>query len=308
MSDMPEDRVPVCDYEGSSYQQTFWDQGDRAYEDQSEAIALRRLLPKGGRRLLEVGAGAGRHTPRYTGFQQVVLLDYSRTQLEQARDRVGVSPRYIYVAADAYRLPFVDGLFDAATMIRVIHHMADAPAALREVRRVLEPRAAFVLEFANKQNLKAIARWVAGRQAWSPFSPEPVEFAELNFDFHPKTMWKWLTEARFGIERKLTVSHFRVGLLKKSAPTALLVRLDAWTQWTGEWWQLSPSVFVRARADSSGETASPGQFFRCPECGGMLPHPSPSLAGREANGELACLQCGRRWATRNGIYDFRQPV
>ena len=40
------DPPPVCDYEGSQYQQTFWDTGTRAYEDQSEARALRALLPK----------------------------------------------------------------------------------------------------------------------------------------------------------------------------------------------------------------------------------------------------------------------
>ncbi len=58
------DRPPVCDYEGSDYQSSFWEQGDRRYEDQVEAIALRRLLPPGGKLLLEVGAGAGRNTPR----------------------------------------------------------------------------------------------------------------------------------------------------------------------------------------------------------------------------------------------------
>ena len=50
---------PVCDYEGSDYQTSFWDKGGRAYEDRTEAIALQRLLPKKGRLLLEVGAGAG---------------------------------------------------------------------------------------------------------------------------------------------------------------------------------------------------------------------------------------------------------
>jgi ubiquinone/menaquinone biosynthesis C-methylase UbiE len=127
--------------------------------------------------MLELGAGAGRNTPRYAGFERVVLLDYSRTQLEQAQSRLGRSDRYIYVAADIYRLPFVDGLFDAATMIRTLHHMADAPAALGQVRNVLQPDATFILEFANKLNLKAMLRYALRRQAWSPFTLEPVEFA-----------------------------------------------------------------------------------------------------------------------------------
>ncbi|HSJ85706.1 MAG TPA: hypothetical protein VK909_00750, partial [Anaerolineales bacterium] len=75
-----EKHPPVCNYEGSDYQSSFWDKGGREYEDRTEAIALKRLLPPKGRYLLEVGAGAGRNTPRYTGFERIILLDYSRTQ------------------------------------------------------------------------------------------------------------------------------------------------------------------------------------------------------------------------------------
>ena len=155
---------PVCNYEGSDYQSSFWDKGDRAYEDRVEAIALRRLLPKSGRLLLELGAGAGRNTPRYQDFERIVLVDYSRTQLQQAQLRLGKNQRYIYVAADIYHLPFVPGLFDAATMIRTLHHMADAPLALAQVRRALQPGAIFILEFASKLNLKAILRYLLRKQ------------------------------------------------------------------------------------------------------------------------------------------------
>ncbi len=217
---------PVCNYEGSDYQTSFWDQGGRAYEDRTEAIALKRLLPKGGRVLLELGAGAGRNTPRYVGFDRIVLLDYSRTQLEQAQGRLGKSNKYVYVAADAYRLPFVDGLFDAATMIRTLHHMADAPKALEQVRNVLRPGGIFILEFANKLNIKAILRYLLGRQKWNPFSLEPVEFAKLNFDFHPKAIRNWLKALGFSIEKTLSLSHFRVHVLKRFIPTGILVFLD----------------------------------------------------------------------------------
>jgi ubiquinone/menaquinone biosynthesis C-methylase UbiE len=165
---------PVCNYEGSDYQTSFWEKGGREYEDRTEAIALKRLLPKSGRLLLELGAGAGRNTPRYLGFDRIVLLDYSRTQLEQAQQRLGKSDKYIYVAADVYRLPFIADLFDAATMIRALHHMTDAPRALGQVKNVLGTGGVFILEFANKLNLKAIVRYLLGRQTWNPFSPEPV--------------------------------------------------------------------------------------------------------------------------------------
>ena len=300
---------PVCDYEGSDYQTSFWDQGGRAYEDRAEAIALKRLLPSNGRILLELGAGAGRNTPRYKGFDRIILLDYSRTQLEQAQQRLGTSERYIFVAADAYKLPFVDGLFDAATMIRALHHMADAPKALEQVKKVMRLGGTFILEFANKLNLKAIVRYWLGRQAWNPFSLEPVEFVKLNFDFHPAAIRKWLTEQGFTVEKTLTVSHFRVSLLKRLIPTSILVFFDSLFQWTGQWWQLSPSVFVKAIRgtlldDNSQETfprfANVSVFFKCPDCG------VAQLEHRKTH--LECYSCGKKWEIKDGIYDFRQPL
>ncbi len=294
---MNKEQPPIIDYEGSDYQTTFWDQGYREYEDRTEAVALRRLLPQQGNLLLEIGAGAGRNTPRYQGFRQIVLLDYSLTQLQQAQQRLGQGERYIFVAADAYNLPFVEGLFNTVTMIRTIHHLVDAPRAIGQVHRVLQPGGIFILEYANKHNLKAILRYLLGRQEWSPFTSEPVEFAALNFDFHPRAIRTWLLEAGFDIERELTVSHFRLHFLKRVVPLNLLVGLDSMVQWTGNWWQLTPSVFVRSQADQSGSLAEAGAFFRCPQCGQAI-----LFEGEQV---LECHYCSARWAIRDGIFDFR---
>ena len=164
-----------------------------------------------------------------------------------ASDRV---PKYIYVAADIYRLPFRDRQFDAATMIRTLHHMADAPKALSQIRNVLQPNAVFILEFANKLNLKSILRYWLGRQDWNPFTLEPVEFVKLNFDFHPKAMRNWLEELGFSIEKTLTVSHFRLGLFKRIFPAKFLAALDGLLQPTGAFWQFTPSVFVKAKVET----------------------------------------------------------
>ena len=95
------DQIPVCDYEGSDYQASFWEQGSRGYEDACEAVALRRLLPPGGKRMLELGAGAGRNTPRYQGFDEIALVDYSSTQLAQARERLEQAAELLGRDADA---------------------------------------------------------------------------------------------------------------------------------------------------------------------------------------------------------------
>jgi SAM-dependent methyltransferase len=291
------EKPPICDYEGSDYQERFWEKGGRSYEDATEAVALKRLLPPTGDHLLELGAGAGRNTPRYSGYSQVTLLDYSRTQLLQARQRLGEGERYRFIAADIYHLPFTHGLFDGATMIRTLHHMAQPRLALDQVRRVLRPGAAFILEYANKRNLKSILRYALKRQSWSPFSPEPVEFAPLNFDFHPDTVRTWMKLSGFAIDRQLTVSHFRIGFLKRFAPLGLLVQLDSLAQLTGNAWQLTPSVFIGARALGNSPLSEPDAFFCCPSCGHDPLPDTPPL--------LTCPACGKTYPVEDGIYDFR---
>jgi ubiquinone/menaquinone biosynthesis C-methylase UbiE len=303
------DRPPVIDYEGSNYQTDFWESGGREYEHQVEMVAMQRLLPASGKLLLELGAGAGRNTPSYGAFDRVVLLDYSLSQLRLAQEKLGVSKRYSYVAADIYRLPFVSGLFDAATMIRVLHHMVNAPLALRQVRRVLQQGAVFILEFANKRHLKAILRYLLRRQDWNPFSLDPVEIAALNFDFHPNAVRGWLRNSGFAIERQLTVSHFRMDFVKRYVPLPLLVKMDSWAQLTGNWWQFTPSVFVRSLACGSLATGAPTMDISCVSPGSFLACPECSHYPLEKNSEtVSCPACSLRWSIDGGIYDFRRPI
>jgi hypothetical protein len=183
--------------------------------------------------------------------------------------------------------------------------MADAPQALRQVRNILQPNGTFILEFANKLNLKAMLRYWLGRQEWSPFTLEPVEFAKLNFDFHPRAVRIWLGELGFRIEKVLTVSHFRMAVLKSTLPTSLLVFFDSVFQWTGSFFQWTPSVFVRAKLMDHelgmGEISNVQELiFKCPECG---------HAPLEENQiYLFCSTCHRKWGIKDGIYDFREPL
>ncbi len=296
--EMPE----ICDYEGSTYRTDFWEGKGRTYEDGAERAALRRLLPEHGQRILELGAGFGRISDEYRMYRQVVLLDYSFSQLQYARERLG-DERFIYVAADAYQLPFAAGVFDGATMIRVIHHFADVPAVLAGIRRVLAPGGVFILEHANKRNLKALLRYALRRQQWSPYDRAPVEFVKLNFDFHPAYIGDALTAAGFSVQQRVPVSFFRLGLLKRALPAGMLVRADSLLQRTPLY--VSPSIFVRAVA--GGEFAGNAAvalddreaLFAAPGSGAVL---------RREGDSLVCTQSGLRWAVRDGIYDFKQPI
>jgi ubiquinone/menaquinone biosynthesis C-methylase UbiE len=297
---MTHDTPPVCDYEGSGYRTDFWEGKGRDYEDLTERIAMRRLLPPNGRRIVHLGAGFGRMTNELGGYDQIIVLDYSRTMLQDAQKLLGTSDRYIFVAADIYRLPLADGSCDAAVMERVIHHMADVPAALRQIRAALAPGSPFVLEFASKRNLKAIVRYVLRRQNWSPFDPEPVEFVKLNFDFHPDTMARELRKAGFETRKRLALSYFRLGLLKRTLPVSLLVNLDRLLQPTGQIAPYSPSVFTLNIATGNMPPAAlDGPLFKCPDCGG----------GVQREGEImVCQQCAARWPIHDGIYDFKDKL
>jgi ubiquinone/menaquinone biosynthesis C-methylase UbiE len=291
----PEPRI--CDYEDSSYRTDFWEGQGREYEDLAERIALRRLLPPSGRRLIDIGGGFGRLSEFYGSYEQVVLLDYSRSLLRQAQERLGRNSQMVYVAANFYAMPFVDGAFDAAMMVRVMHHVEGVSDLLGEVARILTGGGVYVLEFASKRHLKAMLRYLFRRQTWSPFDPEPYEFVRMNYDFHPDWMRQRLGEAMFHVKRTLTVSHFRQPLLKRLIPAPTLAAVDGLCQPTGAWWQLTPSVFVQCTPQQ--RTASPPAetLFRCPACGSRELAESPQA--------LACTNCERRWPIEDGIYNFK---
>lgn len=96
-----------------------------------------------GTRLLDVGCGVGAVLAVLgQEFPGVILsgVDIEPAQLEFAREhlrRAGVEATLRQ--ADALALPFEDESFDHVWMMWLLEHIRDAPAALREARRVLVP-------------------------------------------------------------------------------------------------------------------------------------------------------------------------
>lgn len=294
------ERPRICDYGDSTYRQDFWEGKGRDYEDAVERRVLAKLLPSSGHRLLEIGAGFGRVTGEYQMFRHVVLLDYSLEQLQYARSRYG-DDGFLYVAADAYQMPFQSGVFDAATMIRVIHHFEDVPSVLGQIRDVLTTSGTFILEFANKRNLKSMLRHLLGLNQWNPYTLAPLEFVELNFNFHPEYMQRQVTEFGFELRRTVPVSWMRLGLLKRTLPTGLLALLDTLLQRTG--WTISPSIFFdlelkKSVAARSRVSDDPLDLLKCPKSGSLL----------HRDGELLVSESGHRWGIKDGVYDFRKPL
>lgn len=299
---------PVIDYEGSPYRTAFWEGQGRAYEDATERLALQQLLPAHGSRIVEIGAGFGRLGDLYQGYEQIVLFDYSRSLLREAVERWGHDPRFIFVAGNLYQLPLATASLDSLVMVRVMHHLADVPQALAQIRRVMHRQSVGVLEYANKRNLKAMLRWVGRRQAWSPWAHEPVEFVPLNFDFHPTWMKERLSEAKLAMRMQLAVSHFRISILKQRINAQRLAKLDEHLFHLGGRYPVAPSIFLQVtapfserRVDLSTDPMDVVHLFRCPACNGGAFEPQLG-----ASKQILCQVCGMMFAQKDRIWDFKE--
>jgi ubiquinone/menaquinone biosynthesis C-methylase UbiE len=99
-----------------------------------------------GQSVLDVGCGNGAflsllgRVVRPQGH--AVGLDPAPAFVEEARARIkidGLDDCVTIVEGDAYKLPFDDNSFDAARCERVLMHLDDPTAALREMHRVVRP-------------------------------------------------------------------------------------------------------------------------------------------------------------------------
>ncbi|MCC6984596.1 MAG: bifunctional demethylmenaquinone methyltransferase/2-methoxy-6-polyprenyl-1,4-benzoquinol methylase UbiE [Bauldia sp.] len=84
---------------------------------------------------------------------EITILDINASMLDVARARAkerGLSDRIRIVEANAEKLPFESGTFDAATSAFGLRNVPDLAAALREAHRVLRPGSRLaVLEFSH---------------------------------------------------------------------------------------------------------------------------------------------------------------
>jgi demethylmenaquinone methyltransferase/2-methoxy-6-polyprenyl-1,4-benzoquinol methylase len=116
-----------------------------------EAVAERL----GGRlpgRVLDVGCGTGDLSIEFAAIAPVIGCDFSHPMLAIGAGKVSAGPgRHAIglVEADALRLPFADGCFDAIVSAFVLRNLADLRSGIREMGRVARPGSVLgILEFA----------------------------------------------------------------------------------------------------------------------------------------------------------------
>ena len=169
----------------------FFDTHARQWDDLARTLLpvpeyrekLLSLMPEQSS-VVEIGLGTGGLLPALTAKGcRVIGVDHSPAMLEEARcrlahDRVsGVELRL----GEMTHLPLSDAAVDAALVNMVLHHAADPPSVLAEIRRVIVPGGLIVLADLARHERE----WVRERLAdqWLGF-----EEAELK---------GWLTAAGF---------------------------------------------------------------------------------------------------------------
>lgn len=240
----------ISDYNGYDYKKDFWENTGRDYEDQADRMAIRKLLPKRMEKFADIGGGYGRLANEYLKrAHKVIIFDYSKTELEQAKEIYGdkVETR----AGDIYKLPFKDGELDGLMMVRVTHHLKEMDKALAELYRVLKPGGVAVIEVANKRTLPKMARFMLGKSKVNPFDKKVANYKEISkdgfFNYHPKYVEELFDKTGFKCEKVLSVSNFRSKSLKKMFGTKNLVKMEDKAQKILAPVRFAPSIYYKLR-------------------------------------------------------------
>ncbi len=238
----------IADYNGYDYKKIFWEDADRQYEDAADRMAIRRLLPQHMNKFVDIAGGYGRLADEYLSrADEAVLFDYSKTELEQAKEKYGNKIKT--KAGDIYDLPFAENSFDGLMMVRATHHFDHMQQVSDQLYRILKPGGIAVIEIANKKTLPKMFRYWFKKSDVNPFDQNPSSLKDLNqgkfYNYHPKYMEKVFQKSGFKIKKVLSVSNFRSNKLKKVFGNKNLIKLEKGAQKLLAPVRFAPSIYYQ---------------------------------------------------------------
>ena len=172
------------------YGQRFWVEAPHPIITRDRLRSV--LRPQPGERLLELGVGTGYYSCELaewvTPDGTLELFDLQQKFLDhtmRAAAERGLS-NLVPTQGDATNLPYDDASIDAVVLTAVLGEIPDAPAALREIHRVLKPSGRLVVgellgdpHFTSRASLKRLGA-EAGLELAESSGPPFGYFARLN--------------------------------------------------------------------------------------------------------------------------------
>ena len=120
-----------------------------AYIARTEAALLSGVEAGPGEKLLEIGCGEGANLHHLVGRGATLFgIDFTLGKARFAAARTGAHT----ACADAGRLPFRDGAFDAVLVRDLLHHVPERMRVLDEAHRVLAPGGRITVIEPNGRN------------------------------------------------------------------------------------------------------------------------------------------------------------
>lgn len=230
----------------------------REYEHKAEIHALKNLLsqiPKINT-ILEIGAGFGRLTPSYRfRAKKVILSDPSAKLLGLAKSELkGDHIKFIQSTIENLPDKIRPGSIDLILVVRVLHHIRDLDEAFEIVTKLLDRNGYLLLEFANKQHLKAtVSEFFKGNFTF-PLDIFPKELKSTKrqktlpfMNYHPDLIKEKLQKHGFKILDKRSVSNIRSPFIKKVISTPTLIFFESLLQKPLSRISFGPSIFILAR-------------------------------------------------------------
>ncbi len=144
-----------------AYDDKRFSRGGRVIDRREKAAVVDALTPLEDTRILEVACGTGRFTVMLAERgADIVGVDISEAMLEQGRTKAraaGVADAIDFMQADAGRLPFPDGHFDAVFAMRFFHLAPDPEGFMSELRRVSAEQVFF--DTFKRYSTRSIYNW-----------------------------------------------------------------------------------------------------------------------------------------------------
>jgi ubiquinone/menaquinone biosynthesis C-methylase UbiE len=225
--------------------------------DEAEKIVLKKILK--GRKFehaADIGGGFGRNSSLLQHYaKKVVLIEPSSKLLEISKKYIKKEDGFGRIQATASKIPLKDGELDLAIMMRVMHHLPSPEEELKEVYRVLDKKATFILEVASSSHFKNKLKYLAKfkkipKEPLEQRSLENIKIGSIPFSsHHPETIEATLKKIGFKIESKYSVSNLRSGILKKVFGKNLLLKIEDQLQKPLAFCNFGPSIVYVLKKD-----------------------------------------------------------